>query len=250
MVEWSVAFRAGEPDIRVLVEAQREPASMASYWQASRDLTRWAVDHVGADDTVLREIIDGFEPVVTDAYAAAYHGFEFQHDGSVRTKVYLNPAAAGDRWSVATAALDRVGLGAQVEALLERVGALDLPLLAVDLEPAGRARVKLYLRSGSLAALEAVGDLCEPPCSADYRPLVRRPVPRRSGAHPTSHSTSCPRRRRPQPAPLSPPACSRSRSSSDDDPGPIPTSIRVPAPAPRRARPVGSLACCAVTPRC
>jgi len=171
-VEWSVAFRAGEPDLRVLLEAQGEPASVRTYWDASRRVTDLAVG-LGADDALLGSMAPSFQPTSDDAYAAAYHGFEFQHDGAMRTKVYLNPATAGERWTVAREALQAVGLDGQARALLEVVGPLDLPLVAVDLEPVDRARVKLYLRSPSLATLEVIGSLCDPPCDADYRPFVR-----------------------------------------------------------------------------
>ncbi len=171
-VEWSVAFRAGEPDLRVLLEAQDEPASVRAYWEAGQRLTELAVD-LGADDALLRVMAPSFEPTTQDAFAAAYHGFEFQHNGTTRTKVYLNPATAGDRWTVALDALHAVGLDGQARALVAAVGPLDLPLVAVDLEPVDRARVKLYLRSPSLVAFEAVASRCDPPCAADYRPFVR-----------------------------------------------------------------------------
>jgi len=171
-VEWSIGFGRAGPELRVLVEAQRDPASVATYWEASRGLTRWVVDDLDGDDAVVAGIIDELTPTDPDAYAAAYHGIELRRDGSVRTKVYLNPAAAGDRWTVAGAVLDRLGLTAQKDLILSAVGPVNLALIAFDLEPADRARVKLYVRSSSLDVLGAVADLCETPGSADHRPFV------------------------------------------------------------------------------
>jgi hypothetical protein len=171
-IEWSIAFRKGAPDIRVLVEAQADPPSLASYMEASRRLTGWLVEQTGADDVLASKVLEVFPPLNATALAAAYHGVEFLHGGSIRTKLYLNPAVAGDRWSAAQRAFERIGLHATVEALRRAVGPMDLPLVAFDLEPMTRARVKLYLRARSLEDYERIGEMCAIPCAADFRPTT------------------------------------------------------------------------------
>jgi len=49
---------------------------------------------------------------------------------------------------------------------------MDLPLVAFDLGPLERARVKLYLRAQSLEAYEQIGRMCTLPCADDFRPTT------------------------------------------------------------------------------
>ena len=76
-IEWSVAFRRGAPDIRVLVEAQSEPPSLKGYAAASQRLTRWLVDNTGADDALASLVLDAFPPRNDAAFSAAYQGSSF-----------------------------------------------------------------------------------------------------------------------------------------------------------------------------
>lgn len=167
-IEWSVGFRPGGVDIRIGTEAQADPASVASYWDASADLTDLLVDRYGLDDTVWQQVRSAFAPIHADALAASYHGIEFPAEGGRGAKVYVNPGMVGDRWETARAAFAPLGLGPAIDHLTATVGEVDLPLVAIYLAPPESGRIKLYLRSRSLEPLLATGDLCDPPMGAQY----------------------------------------------------------------------------------
>ena len=58
-------------------------------------------------------MLDLFTPTDPLALFATYHGIEWRHDGTVRTKLYLNPAASGrPPGEVVKQALTGLGLAA------------------------------------------------------------------------------------------------------------------------------------------
>ncbi len=152
-IEVSVAFRRGDPDVRVLLEAQADPPSPLTYARAADELTAWLVADVGADDTLAVSLAPRFVPG-PHAFLAAFHGIEFHHDGRIRTKLYRAPGATGDPWGTVRAVMADAGLDGPLADVVAEVGELDVPLIAVDLEPSATARLKLYLRSPDLDVLD------------------------------------------------------------------------------------------------
>ncbi len=172
--EWSfVPGRA--PDVRLLVEAQADPASPPAYWEAAQRLTRWCVDRRGARTARLSAVEDLYAPTDPLAYHAAWHGFEFSEGSPPRVKIYLNPAAQGSGHAPAVVAetLDRLGCRAALSTLAPVLARHPSIHCSLDLAAGDDARVKLYARVRSREELDAtyrlgrsaepgdVGWLCE-----------------------------------------------------------------------------------------
>ena len=171
--EWSfVPGRA--PDVRLLVEAQADPASPSTYWEAAQRLTRWCVDQLGAHTARLERIEDLYVPTDTLAYQACWHGFEFRgvpgggaSAAPPRVKVYLNPAAQGRAQAPAVVGetLARLGFHAVRDTLAPVLERYPIVHCSLDLAAGADARVKLYARVRSreeMAALYRLGRSAEP----------------------------------------------------------------------------------------
>lgn len=146
--ELSIAIRAGQPDVRVLVEAQVDPPSPASYWRSGLGVNEWFADRLDADLDRFATIADLFVPDEGAEYAI-WHGIELRGDGTMVPKIYLNPLARGvDRATVTMAeAVDRLGLARAWPAVARPIGPESRPThLSLDLTPEA-ARVKIYVRS-------------------------------------------------------------------------------------------------------
>jgi hypothetical protein len=160
--EWSfVPGRAA--DVRLLVEAQADPPSPASYWDEARRLTAWCVERLGASTTRLDRVADLFAPTDPQAYQACWHGFDFpgaSADGPVppRVKVYLNPAAGGRAGApdVVREALSRLGFRAALDTLAPVVEGHPIVHCSLDLADGPGARVKLYARVRSRDDMHAL----------------------------------------------------------------------------------------------
>jgi hypothetical protein len=191
-IEFSTTFNARETRVRFLIEAQDDPASPASYWNAGERLGAHLATMDGIRLEPMLAISDLFSPTDPNALFAIWHAMEFCKDGPPLCKIYLNPAARGrdTARTVVLAALDRLGFGRASDRLLKLLNRNEvITHLAIDLVSATQARVKIYTRLFRAAPLdfdrraEAIGaeggldfaDVCEVICrSADV--LWQRPV--------------------------------------------------------------------------
>jgi hypothetical protein len=162
--EWS--FVPGrDPDVRLLVEAQADPASPSTYWAAAQGLTRWCVDRLSTHVVRLEQIEDLYAPTDSQAYQACWHGFDFPGvtaaDATAllpRVKVYLNPAAHGRARAptVVRETLTRLGFHAALDTLGPVLDRHPIIHCSLDLEASAAARVKLYARVHSREEMAAV----------------------------------------------------------------------------------------------
>jgi hypothetical protein len=156
--EWSFVVRNGQPDVRLLIEAQADPPSAASYWSAAMSLTEWLRDAMGAETSRLDTIRDLFAPSDPDVYFACWHGLEFPAHGPPRAKIYLNPAAQGiDRsGEVCAEACERLGFGPAWDLTYPCLDRAPLSHLSLDLTASSSARLKIYLRVRDAETAEAL----------------------------------------------------------------------------------------------
>jgi hypothetical protein len=191
-VEFSTTFDARGTRVRFLIEAQDDPASPASYWDAGGRLGAHLATMKDISLEPMLAIRDLFLPTDPNALFAIWHAVEFRKDGPPLCKIYLNPAARGrdTARTVVLDALDRLGFGHASDRLLKLLNGDDvITHLAIDLVSAAQARVKVYARHFRAAPVEfdrraeAIGantgldfaDVCEVICrSADL--LWQRPV--------------------------------------------------------------------------
>jgi DMATS type aromatic prenyltransferase len=170
----SLVFGSARHEIRVTVEAQGDPPSPRSYWNAAMRLSETLEARYGADLSRLRAVQDLFLPLAPDAAGVLYHGAVFQKDKAPWFKVYLHLMCLGRAAAreTAYAALRRLGLADVWPGVESRLQPGDeLLFLGFDLVAARTSRVKLYIRhdEGSPASL---GRACQLP-GADHAGDVR-----------------------------------------------------------------------------
>ncbi len=167
--EFSIAIRKGGSDLRVLVEAQDDPASPLSYWAAGLRLSDWLHGRGLVDLSRFRAIEDLFVPAVEHAIWAMWHAFEFRADGRMLCKLYLNSHARGrDRAEeVVAAALERLGFARAWPAIRSTLGpGRQLSFFSLDLSSGPHARVKVYSRHPR-ATFREIDDFCRRSGSAE-----------------------------------------------------------------------------------
>jgi DMATS type aromatic prenyltransferase len=151
-IEFSVALRGNDAEVRVLFEAQGASNSLAAYRKAALALTHQLPNTLGADLTKFKEVVDLFLPMRMAGPFALWHSLVFKQN-RVDAKVYFNAQARGLGAAHATVeeALHRLGMSAAWPALmrssLRRGPKLDeIKYLALDLSADREARVKVYVR--------------------------------------------------------------------------------------------------------
>ena len=150
--EWSIVLGSAT-DVRLLVEAQSDPASPHTYWQSATALTQWCAEQLSSEIGRLQRLVDLYEPTDSQAYFACWHGFEFPDIRAdplrpPRVKIYLNPAAQGRNGArdVINQTLTRLGFVAARDALADVFASFVPVHCSIDLRDGPNARVKLYLR--------------------------------------------------------------------------------------------------------
>jgi DMATS type aromatic prenyltransferase len=161
--EFSVAFHEGSTDLRLLVEPQAPPATLASNWQAGLEVNRslGALDPTG--DAAFRQVAALFAPGPRDdAHFAIWHAAVIEEDGSRLFKLYLNPRIHGPELAngLIEQALARLGHGAAWDFLAPRLAApgAEARYLSLDLDGSAKARLKVYV--GRADSVENVARLC------------------------------------------------------------------------------------------
>jgi hypothetical protein len=149
--------RAGH-QVRLLVEAQSDPASPEGYWDAGTELTHWLAAELGLDRRRFDAVADLFGPATADAFWAIWHGIDLGDPPVV--KVYLNPRLGGrSPDAVVRDVLTRLGFRSGWAAVAAATAAGATPShVSLDLGGDG-SRVKVYLRHSA----EAVRSLVDVP---------------------------------------------------------------------------------------
>jgi DMATS type aromatic prenyltransferase len=147
--EFSIEIQEARSSIRFLVEAQDDPASPKSYWDAGIRINEWLAQNWQIDLKRFKQIGDLFVPTSPAVYAAVGHGIGFRKDGPPLFKIYLNPMAQGvkNSESVISEALSRLGFSHAAPTLLAMRGPNDLfSHFSLDLSNSPEARVKVYIK--------------------------------------------------------------------------------------------------------
>lgn len=149
--EFSVALDGAEPEVRVLVEAQGEPPSLANNQAAARAINS-ILQGEGAHFENLNRVSDLFLPDQPEGCFSLWHSICFRPSRPPSFKVYLNPRVRGEARAdaIVEEALGRLGFGRAFRDLRgiggHRGTARDvLAFFSLDLARAG-ARVKVYYR--------------------------------------------------------------------------------------------------------
>lgn len=155
--EFSLAYCDGEPELRILVEAQHEEPSLHHNWKAGLDLSRRIAERFGVSMERHDAIVDSFEPH-PGASMGIWHAVSFRASRAPEFKVYFDTQAKGV-WqapAIAEEALCRLGFTKAWPAVSEvgpRGPELDeLKYASLDLMCSEQARVKLYWRHREASA--------------------------------------------------------------------------------------------------
>ena len=175
-VEFSVQFRQGSHDLRMLFEPQGDPASAQTYWRSGVRMTRWLARRWKARVEPALAIESLFRPLAkARVHLAMGHAVDIQAERPM-FKVYYNAMArgAGRSREIVGEALSRLGFEKTWTRFAPALGAQDrLELLALDLaEP---ARVKLYVRplGADMQRLERLYSLSEDALAPDVGKIWR-----------------------------------------------------------------------------
>ncbi len=154
--EFSISWRRGVPEVRVLFESLGAEPTAWSAQEAGRALTRKLARRDGVD---LRPYLAVEDLFVTDDpkpyRPTVWHSLAWRPGEAPKYKVYLNPQVAGPGTECDTVgeAMARLGLGAAWEPLARDHGALllrghQVEFFALDLCAGSGARAKVYFRHG------------------------------------------------------------------------------------------------------
>jgi DMATS type aromatic prenyltransferase len=147
--ELSIALHEDGVDVRLLVEAQHEPASAHACWSAGLALNARLQAAGIADLALFRQLQPQFEPdpAAPPPWFAVYHAIEWRAEGTVRAKVYLNPAVGGTDTAIASLdhAAQLAGVSDGWAALAGGLTPAARPVL-VSIDLAARSRFKVYVR--------------------------------------------------------------------------------------------------------
>jgi DMATS type aromatic prenyltransferase len=146
--EFSVAFDGDRPELRLLLEAQGEPAGARAHWGAAWRLSEELEKRFGASLDRARRVADLFEPSDDDLAFSLWHASSCKSTPPA-FKVYFNPAAQGAPHAMPRIreALSRLGMTDSWEWLRDRpFTAHDrLLYLSLDLSADAAARTKIYV---------------------------------------------------------------------------------------------------------
>ncbi|MFJ4624053.1 tryptophan dimethylallyltransferase family protein [Streptomyces sp. NPDC088812] len=154
-VEFSLAFVPGAaPTLRVLLEPGCGAGGLARSGRAGLRAVREAAGRWGVPTDRLDELEDLFFPAEPEGPLALWCALELLPGGVPRVKVYLNPAASGQRRAADTVreALRRLGHRQAFDALPPSDRHL---FFALDLGDWEEPRVKVYLAHQDLTAAQA-----------------------------------------------------------------------------------------------
>jgi DMATS type aromatic prenyltransferase len=151
--EFSLALDADRVELRILIEAQGQAASLASNWQAGLELNQYLAKNYQVSLDRFNQIADLYTPTNAAAKFSMWHAVCFTADRAPSFKVYLNPQAHSRGRSAATIEESLVRLGfthawpTLAETAAQRGPDQDeFVYFSLDLAADDQARVKVYLR--------------------------------------------------------------------------------------------------------
>ncbi|GAA1348509.1 tryptophan dimethylallyltransferase family protein [Saccharothrix algeriensis] len=166
-VEFSVSWRGGVPEARVLFESLGAAPTARAAQDAGRELTRSLAGRPGVslarydavEDLFVVDDPEPFRPTV-------WHSLACRAGEAPRYKVYLNPQAHGRDAvpEVMRSAMGRLGLATAWAGVAEQCADLadeghELEFVALDLVDGPQARVKVYFRHTGRVDLDRVASL-------------------------------------------------------------------------------------------
>lgn len=149
--EFSLALEEGQPEVRFLLEAQGEPTTLRSSWEAALGLNERLHRELGVPLERFEQVRELFEPVDERARFGLWHAVCVAPGGAPTFKVYLNPFARGPEGAeeLVRRAFERLGFSEAwhfLSTVAMRRGSLDQPIyLSLDLSAQRAARIKVYL---------------------------------------------------------------------------------------------------------
>lgn len=149
--ELSLAMEEGLPEVRFLLEAQGQPTTPRSCWEAGLALNERLRRELGVPLERFERVRALFEPVDARARFGLWHAVCVVPGGAPTFKVYLNPFARGPEGARALVreALERLGCAEAWHVLSTRAmrqGSGDTPVyFSLDLSSHRAARIKVYL---------------------------------------------------------------------------------------------------------
>jgi DMATS type aromatic prenyltransferase len=157
--ELSLALEGGQPELRMLVEAQGAPADLASNWQASLRLNDRLARVYGVSLDRANLVADVFRPDDAGARFAIWHAACLRREGVPTFKLYFNPQANGTARAASSVkeALARLGFARAWDWLTTNALRCDrhqLVYFSLDLSGGTEARVKIYVAYDAATAGE------------------------------------------------------------------------------------------------
>ncbi|MFD4656574.1 tryptophan dimethylallyltransferase family protein [Kitasatospora sp. NPDC058444] len=152
--ELSVSWKAGRPEVRILVESLGFDRSPLGCQEAGRELTLRLAERPGVSIERYLDVEDLFVTPRPDRNRpTVWHSLAWQPGERPHYKAYLNPQAHGlDRThEVMAEAMHRLGLAEAWEPVGRRCDELalrghEVEFFALDLDGGSRSRVKVYFR--------------------------------------------------------------------------------------------------------
>jgi DMATS type aromatic prenyltransferase len=194
--ELSLALEQGQPEVRFLLEAQGQPTTLRSSWEAGLALNAQLHREWGVPLERFEQVKELFEPVDARARFGLWHAVCVAPGDAPAFKVYLNPFARGPEGAEALVrqALERLGCAGtwrflSTEAM--RRGRGDQPVyFSLDLSSHRAARIKVYLahRDATAEDIDSVmslGPEYVPGESRDFCQRLQGATGRFLGARPT-----------------------------------------------------------------
>lgn len=146
--ELSVQIESGRPELRLLVEPQRDPGDATGSYEAALAIASTLAERYGVDISALRQVAPLFAPPPgSSPRFLLWYAVHLTPRGPL-FKVYLNPELHGraQARSVVEAALLRLGLEHAVADLAAKLEPSNtVPYFSVDLCPTDSARAKVYV---------------------------------------------------------------------------------------------------------
>ncbi len=160
--EFAIAISKGPPEIQAYVDPQGDPPTLSSNQHAARELLATVSERFNVSLERFRAIEGLFLPEDPQPPFSLWLGVSWQPGRNILPKIYLNPQVRGSAEGpeLMAEAMERLGLRAawrSVEQVLSlRDGRDEIGIVALDLEPAGPTRLKIYIRHHRVSVPEVL----------------------------------------------------------------------------------------------